>query len=83
MSQDAASNYAGVWDSRIGFGQKSALLLIDFMKGYTTGGNVQSHRAAGCSVIDEHQKRRPSSIDEQQHDTLTNFRSSVFLCKLT
>ncbi|MGF6873052.1 N-carbamoylsarcosine amidohydrolase [Paraburkholderia sp. MM5477-R1] len=38
MSQDAATNYAGVWDTRIGFGRKSALLLIDFMKGYTTGG---------------------------------------------
>ncbi|CAN7781825.1 isochorismatase family protein [Caballeronia sp. LjRoot34] len=36
MSQDATSNYAGVWDTRVGFGQKSALLLIDLMKGYTT-----------------------------------------------
>lgn len=38
MSQNAASNYAGVWDTRIGFGRQSALLLIDFMKGYTTEG---------------------------------------------
>jgi maleamate amidohydrolase len=38
MSQDAASNYRGVWDTRIGFGVKSALLLVDFMKGYTTEG---------------------------------------------
>jgi len=31
-------NYAGVWGSRVGFGQRPALLLIDFMQGYTTPG---------------------------------------------
>lgn len=38
MSESAANNYAGVWGNRIGFGQKAALLVIDFMKGYTTEG---------------------------------------------
>jgi len=38
MSQDVASNYAGVWDTRIGFGSKPALLLVDFMQGYTIEG---------------------------------------------
>lgn len=38
MSESAASNYAGVWGNRIGFGHKAALLVIDFMKGYTTEG---------------------------------------------
>ncbi|WP_333665622.1 N-carbamoylsarcosine amidohydrolase [Acinetobacter guillouiae] len=32
----AQENYQGVWGGRIGFGQKAALILIDFMKGYTT-----------------------------------------------
>ncbi|MDH2436310.1 N-carbamoylsarcosine amidohydrolase [Pokkaliibacter sp. MBI-7] len=32
-------NYKGVWDSRIGFGNKAALIVIDFMQGYTTEGS--------------------------------------------
>lgn len=35
MSDNLQSNYEGVWDSRIGFGNKPALISIDFMKGYT------------------------------------------------
>jgi len=35
MSDNLQSNYEGVWDSRIGFGTKPALIVIDFMKGYT------------------------------------------------
>ncbi|MFP1681345.1 isochorismatase family protein [Alloalcanivorax sp. C16-1] len=34
----ASDNYAGVWDTRIGFGQRPALISIDFMKAYTTDG---------------------------------------------
>lgn len=33
-----ADNYQGVWGNRIGFGQRPALLMIDFMQGYTTEG---------------------------------------------
>ncbi|TFZ51034.1 isochorismatase family protein [Serratia proteamaculans] len=29
-------NYQGVWGNRIGFGQRPALLVVDFMQGYTT-----------------------------------------------
>jgi maleamate amidohydrolase len=36
--QSADANYQGVWGSRIGFGQKPALLMIDFMQGYTLAG---------------------------------------------
>lgn len=39
MAQDKQSNYAGVWDNRIGFGDTPALLVIDFMEGYTTEGS--------------------------------------------
>jgi maleamate amidohydrolase len=35
MSTHAEQNYKGVWDSRIGFGEKSALIVIDFVQGYT------------------------------------------------
>ncbi len=35
MSDNLHSNYQGVWDSRIGFGDKAALISIDFMQGYT------------------------------------------------
>ena len=34
----AQDNYAGVWGNRIGFGQRGALLVIDFMQGYTQPG---------------------------------------------
>lgn len=33
-----ADNYSGVWGNRIGFGQRPALLVIDFMQAYTTAG---------------------------------------------
>lgn len=33
--QSADANYQGVWGHRIGFGKKPALLMIDFMQGYT------------------------------------------------
>ena len=34
----AAKNYAGVWDGRLGFGKKTALLVIDLLQGYTLKG---------------------------------------------
>jgi maleamate amidohydrolase len=37
-STSAANNYAGVWDNRIGFGKKPALLVIDLVQGYTLPG---------------------------------------------
>ncbi|WP_158774001.1 N-carbamoylsarcosine amidohydrolase [Cobetia sp. L2A1] len=33
-SQDVNDNYKGVWDGRLGFGHKAALLVVDFMQGY-------------------------------------------------
>jgi maleamate amidohydrolase len=33
-----ADNYQGVWGNRIGFGQRPALLVVDFMQGYITEG---------------------------------------------
>lgn len=36
--QSADANYQGVWGNRIGFGAKPALLMIDFMQGYTQPG---------------------------------------------
>lgn len=34
QSQDVNDNYKGVWDGRLGFGHKAALLVVDFMQGY-------------------------------------------------
>lgn len=34
----AQDNYQGVWGNRIGFGKRPALLMVDFMQGYTTPG---------------------------------------------
>ncbi len=36
--QSAEANYQGVWGNRIGFGQKPTLLVVDFLKAYTTEG---------------------------------------------
>ncbi|WP_409560024.1 isochorismatase family protein [Hyphomicrobium sp. MC8b] len=33
--QTAAANYQGVWGGRIGFGDRPALLVVDFLKAYT------------------------------------------------
>lgn len=32
---DAAANYSGVWDNRVGFGSSPALLVVDFVRAYT------------------------------------------------
>jgi maleamate amidohydrolase len=34
----AGQNYAGVWDNRIGFGRKPAVVVIDLLQGYTLPG---------------------------------------------
>ena len=39
MSSSAEQDYAGVWDGKLGFGNKSALVVIDLLKGYTTEGS--------------------------------------------
>lgn len=35
---DLHDNYAGVFDGRLGFGQKPAVLVVDFIRAYTTPG---------------------------------------------
>ena len=39
MSGNLESNYAGVFDGEIGFGEKPAVIVIDFTKAYTTKGS--------------------------------------------
>jgi maleamate amidohydrolase len=36
--ESAQVNYQGVWGNRIGFGQRPALLVVDFLKAYTVEG---------------------------------------------
>ncbi|HQV26697.1 MAG TPA: N-carbamoylsarcosine amidohydrolase [Thermoflexales bacterium] len=38
MSESLLQNYAGVFDGRIGFGKRAAILVIDFIRAYTTPG---------------------------------------------
>jgi maleamate amidohydrolase len=38
MSESASQNYEGVWGNRIGFGKRPAVIVVDFMKAYTTPG---------------------------------------------
>jgi maleamate amidohydrolase len=37
---EAKDNYEGVWDGRLGFGNKSVVLVIDLLQGYTTEGSA-------------------------------------------
>jgi maleamate amidohydrolase len=39
MSSSLPDNYQGVFDGRIGFGRRPALLVVDFIKAYTTPGS--------------------------------------------
>ena len=38
MAEQRNDNYSGVWDGRLGFGNKTALIVIDLLQGYTTEG---------------------------------------------
>jgi len=40
MADKADKNYAGVWDSHFGFGEKAAIIVIDLLQGYTTEGSA-------------------------------------------
>ncbi len=39
MKHSKEENYAGVFDGRLGFGKKPALLIVDFINAYTTPGS--------------------------------------------
>lgn len=54
MSLTAKQNYEGVWGGRIGFGSRPALLLIDFMKAYTTPGAPLFAEGVVEAVVNSH-----------------------------
>ena len=39
MTDSREESYAGVFDGRIGFGNRPALVLVDFLRAYTTVGS--------------------------------------------
>ena len=40
VDQSTEDNYAGVWDGSLEFGEKSTLIVIDLLQGYTTEGSA-------------------------------------------
>ncbi|MEL6877400.1 MAG: isochorismatase family protein [Pseudomonadota bacterium] len=78
-TEDAKSNYAGVFEGRIGFGQRPALILIDFVEAYFAKdsplyANVDAAlaaaielrnaaREAGVQVIYTNVEFHPSMVD--------------------
>jgi len=40
MNETLQQNYKGVFDGRLGFGKKPAVLVVDFIRAYTTSGNA-------------------------------------------
>jgi maleamate amidohydrolase len=49
---DLHTNYQGVFDGRIGFGRKPALLIIDFINAYTTPGSPLYAPDVVCAVAE-------------------------------
>lgn len=78
-SEGAQSNYAGVYEGRIGFGLRPALILIDFVEAYFAKGSPlyadvepalaaalqlrDAARAAGVPVIYTNVAYHPSMVD--------------------
>jgi len=56
---DNASNYKGVFDGGLGFGQKSAVIVIDFTKAYTTEGSKWYCPGKGYGVVDAVTESKP------------------------
>ena len=42
MAASADKNYKGVWDSRLGFGKKSAIIVIDLLQAEDIGSHLNS-----------------------------------------
>ena len=40
QDESRKDNYSGVFDGRIGFGKKPAVLVVDFVNAYTTPGSA-------------------------------------------
>ena len=40
MNESLQQNYKGVFDGRLGFGKKPAVLVVDFIRAYTTNGSA-------------------------------------------
>jgi len=38
VARSATQNYSGIWDNRMGFGRKPAVIVIDLLQGYTLAG---------------------------------------------
>jgi maleamate amidohydrolase len=68
MSRSASENYLGVWGNRIGFGEKPAVLVIDFMKACATPGapphapDVVAAAATTPALLDAARKGAPPVI---------------------
>lgn len=55
----SAANYRGVFDGCLGFGQKSAVIVVDFTKAYTTPGSKWYCPGKGFGVVDAVAESKP------------------------
>ncbi|MGO2240927.1 MAG: N-carbamoylsarcosine amidohydrolase [Halomonas sp.] len=65
-------NYKGVWDGRIGFGHKPALLVVDFMQGYTTPGSPLFAQGVVDAVAN-----MPSLLDAARHSGIPVIHTNI------
>lgn len=56
---DNKANYKGLFDGGLGFGQKSALIVVDFMKAYTSPESKLYCPGAGFGVVDAVAESKP------------------------
>lgn len=72
MTESASQNYEGVWGNRIGFGKRPAVIVVDFMKAYTTPG-----AALYAPGVVEAVARTPALLDAARHSGVPVIHTNI------
>ena len=70
-------NYQGVFDGSLGFGKKSAVIVIDFTKAYTTEGSPWFCPGKGFGVVDAVTESKPL-LDLARSKSVPIFYTKVY-----
>lgn len=88
MTESLRENYRGVFDGRIGFGRRPALVVVDFMRAYTTPGlplyapAVVDAVAATVDVLAAARARGVPVVFTRVAYSPTAIEGGVFVCKV-
>jgi len=87
MMDQREENYRGVFDSALGFGNSSAVIVIDFINAYTTEGSplytaaVVNAVEASVTLLDSARKHRFPSFTPKFYSKLTALMAVYLLRK--